>query len=87
MLDKYKQAKLRHGETEIRFEQDPFPLYPGERLGGLVQPLVVVAENTALRLRAGAYSACGLASPTESSFSNVLTGGGRPLKRLCSVRL
>jgi hypothetical protein len=52
VLDKHKQAKLRHGELEIRFERDPFPLYPGEKLSGPVQPLVVVAENTALRLKA-----------------------------------
>jgi major vault protein len=52
VLDKHKQAKLRHGEQEIRMEQEPFPLYPGEKLNGPVQPLLVVAENTALRLRA-----------------------------------
>jgi major vault protein len=32
--------------------QDPFPLYPGEKLYGKVSPLQVVAPNTALRLRA-----------------------------------
>jgi major vault protein len=25
-----QQVKLKHGDEEIRFEQDPFPLYPGE---------------------------------------------------------
>ncbi len=36
-----------------RFEQEPFPLYPGEKLvGGKVSPLQVVAPNAALRLRA-----------------------------------
>jgi len=45
------QAKLRHGDEEIRFEQDPFPLYPGEKLFGKVSPLQVVAPNTALRLK------------------------------------
>jgi len=45
------QIKLRHGDEEIRFEQDPFPLYPGEKLFGKVTPLQVVAPNTALRLK------------------------------------
>jgi len=45
------QAKLRHGDEEIRFEQDPFPLYPGEKVFGKVSPLQVVAPNTALRLK------------------------------------
>jgi len=52
VFDKYKQVKLRHGEQEIRTSQDPFPLYPGERLNGPVQALMVVAPDTALRLRA-----------------------------------
>jgi major vault protein len=56
VLDKHRQAKLRHGELEIRFECEPFPLYPGEKLSGPVQPLVVVAENTALRLKARKFS-------------------------------
>ena len=29
VLDKNKQPKLRHGDEEIRFEQEPFALYPG----------------------------------------------------------
>lgn len=29
LLDEHGQAKLRHGESEVRLEQDPFPLYPG----------------------------------------------------------
>jgi len=45
------QVRLRHGDEEIRFEQDPFPLYPGEKLFGKVSPLQVVAPNTALRLK------------------------------------
>jgi major vault protein len=52
VLDRHRQAMLRHGELEIRGEREPFPLYPGEKLSGPVQPLVVVAENTALRLKA-----------------------------------
>jgi major vault protein len=50
--DKNGQIKLRHGDEEIRFEQEPFPLYPGEKLYGKVTPLQVVAPNTALRLKA-----------------------------------
>jgi len=51
-VDAEGQVKLRHGDEEIRFEQEPFPLYPGEKLYGKVSPLQVVAPNTALRLRA-----------------------------------
>jgi len=50
--DKSGQVKLRHGDEEIRFEQEPFPLFPGEKLFGKVTPLQVVAPNTALRLKA-----------------------------------
>ena len=46
------QLKLRHGDQEIRFTQDPFPLYPGERLVGSVSPLQIVPPATALRLTA-----------------------------------
>ncbi|KAL7677519.1 hypothetical protein ACOME3_003756 [Neoechinorhynchus agilis] len=51
-LDKYGQARLRHGDKEYRFEQEPFPLYPGEFL--LVKPtrLLTVLSNEALRLKA-----------------------------------
>jgi major vault protein len=45
------QVRIRHGDEEIRFEQDPFALFPGEKLYGKVSPLQVVAPNTALRLR------------------------------------
>jgi major vault protein len=51
VADENGQVKIRHGDEEIRFEQDPFPLYPGEQLYGKVSPLQVVASNTALRLR------------------------------------
>jgi len=50
--DDHGNVRLRHGDEEIRFEQDPFPLYPGEQIKGKVQALQVVAPNTALRLRA-----------------------------------
>jgi major vault protein len=52
IFDESRQYKIRHGDEEIRREQDPFPLYPGEKLFGKVSPLQVVAPNTALRLRA-----------------------------------
>lgn len=51
-FDAFGQAKLRHGDEEIRFAQDPFPLFPGEKIFGKVNPLQVVAPNTALHLRA-----------------------------------
>jgi len=51
IVDSNGNAKLRHGDEEIRFSQEPFPLYPGEELRGKVQALQVVAPNTALRLR------------------------------------
>jgi major vault protein len=47
------QIKIRHGDEEVRFEQEPFPLFPGEKLFGKVTPLQVVAPNSALKLRAG----------------------------------
>ena len=31
VLDKHNNYKLKHDEEEIRFAQDPFPLYPGEK--------------------------------------------------------
>jgi len=51
-VDANGQALVRWGDEEIRFEQEPFPLYPGEKLSGRVTPLQVVAPNTAFRLRA-----------------------------------
>jgi len=50
-LDTFGQVKLRHGDQEIRFSQEPFPLYPGEVLSGKPTPLQVVQANHALRLR------------------------------------
>lgn len=52
IFDENGNVKLRHGDEEIRFEQEPFPLYPNETLKGKVQALQVVAPNAALRLRA-----------------------------------
>jgi len=51
VTDSNGQVKYRHGDEEIRFESDPFPLFPGEKLAGKVTPLSVVAPNTALKLR------------------------------------
>jgi hypothetical protein len=53
MFDSFGQARLRHSDKEIRFEQnDPFPLYPGEQLVGNMIPLQIVKPNSALKLRA-----------------------------------
>jgi len=49
--DPLGQFVLRHGDEEIRFEQPPFPLFPGEKLAGKVSPLQVVPPNAALRLK------------------------------------
>lgn len=51
-FDAHGQARLRFGDTEIRFAQEPFALFPGEDLAGAVARLLVVAPNSALRLRA-----------------------------------
>lgn len=50
-LDEFGNAKLCFGDEEVRFTQDPFPLFPGEQLIGKISPLQVVAANAALRLR------------------------------------
>ena len=50
--DEVGQARLRHGDREVRLHQPPFPLYPGETLADDVQPLPVVGVSQALRLRA-----------------------------------
>jgi len=52
LTDDKGQFKLRHEDTEIRFEQEPFPLYPGEQLIGKITPLKVVEANCALKLKA-----------------------------------
>jgi len=50
--DSYGQVMLRHGDSEVRFHQPPFALFPGEKNSAGIQPLQVVGENSALRLRA-----------------------------------
>ena len=52
VTDKWGQAKNLWSDEEIRFTQEPFPLYPGEKLSGSVSPLQVIRPNTALRLSA-----------------------------------
>jgi major vault protein len=52
ITEKGGQIKLRHGDEEIKFDNEPFPLFPGEKLVGKVSPLQVVAPLTALRLKA-----------------------------------
>jgi len=32
VMNEHGQAKLRHGDQEIRFSSEPFPLYPGEEV-------------------------------------------------------
>ena len=53
--DENGQVKLRVGDEEIRFEQEPFPLMPGEILVGdekeAIKKLAVIPKNTALKLR------------------------------------
>lgn len=54
--DKNGQVLLRVGDEEIRFEQEPFPLMPGEMLLGddkdpAIKKLAVIPKNTALKLR------------------------------------
>jgi len=49
--DEHNNYKIRHGDEELRLHQEPFPLYPGEKLTGKVVALEVVAPDTALRLR------------------------------------
>ena len=52
ILDSLGQVKLKHGEAEVRFAGEPFPLYPGEYLKQPVRPLKVVQADTALKIRA-----------------------------------
>ncbi|KAM9959494.1 hypothetical protein ACTFIR_000571 [Dictyostelium discoideum] len=53
LVDKYGQAKLKHGSREIRFESgEPFPLYPGESMIGKISPLTVILNNEAIVIKA-----------------------------------
>lgn len=51
-FDKNGNPRLRWGDAEIRFERDPFPLYPGEKLVGRVSKLAVIPELTAYKIKA-----------------------------------
>jgi major vault protein len=51
-VDEHGNLRLRWGDEEIRFAQEPFPLFPNEKLVGKVNPLQVVGPDAALRLRA-----------------------------------
>ena len=55
VFDKYKSAKLNHGETEYRFQKDfldPFPLYPGEVLQKSSTRLQTLRSTAALHIKA-----------------------------------
>ncbi len=52
LFDENGQAKLSFADLEIRFNANPFPLYPGEVLKQNITPLRVIPANSALRLRA-----------------------------------
>ncbi len=52
IADAYGQVRLHYGDREYRFESEPFPLYPGEELLGIIKELLVVQRNQAFRLRA-----------------------------------
>eukprot|EP01125_Pyxidicula_operculata_P000344 TRINITY_DN10395_c0_g1_i1.p1 TRINITY_DN10395_c0_g1~~TRINITY_DN10395_c0_g1_i1.p1 ORF type:complete len:415 (-),score=83.85 TRINITY_DN10395_c0_g1_i1:33-1277(-) len=52
VCDKFGQVQLRHGDEEVRLEQEPFPLYPGESVVGKPTALEIVDNNTAFRLQA-----------------------------------
>ncbi|CAH8487994.1 unnamed protein product [Heterobilharzia americana] len=52
VVDEFGQVKVKMGDEEYRFSQDPFPLYPGEALKDTIKPLPIVLPNSALRLRA-----------------------------------
>ncbi|KAG5487015.1 hypothetical protein LSCM1_07682 [Leishmania martiniquensis] len=55
VLESSGQVKLRLGDAEIRFEGEPFPLYPGEELetkdGQGVRKLQLIPPNTGLHVR------------------------------------
>lgn len=51
LIDNLGQVRLQHAEDEVRLQQEPFPLYPGEELKLKVTLLTVVPALTALRLK------------------------------------
>lgn len=55
LLTPFGQIKNNLGEIEYRISDaypDPFPLYPGESLVGKIEKLLIIQQNTAVRLRA-----------------------------------
>jgi len=50
-VDKNANIRIKHQDEEIRFEQEPFPLYPGEKLVGKITPLTLLNPDSALLLR------------------------------------
>ncbi|KYQ91565.1 hypothetical protein DLAC_07332 [Tieghemostelium lacteum] len=52
VMDDYNQAKLKRGQKEIRFEQDPFPLYPGETMLGDFKQLEILVNGEAFVIKA-----------------------------------
>ncbi|HEY9668993.1 MAG TPA: colicin uptake protein [Coleofasciculaceae cyanobacterium] len=72
IADEYGQIRLRYGHQEIRFAQDPFPLYPGEELTGDVTQLLVIKTNQALRLRAIRDFTDTIPSDTEETSSQTI---------------
>jgi major vault protein len=50
VFDEHGMCKLKFGDKEVRLEQTPFPLYPGEEVLESVQKLKVVKKDRALRL-------------------------------------
>ena len=50
LLDNLGQVRLHHADAEVRLSQEPFPLFPGEEVGKVIQ-LKVVPAMTALKLR------------------------------------
>jgi len=51
LFDTLGQTRLQHAEDEVRLQQAPFPLYPGEQVKVKVTLLTVVPALTALRLK------------------------------------
>jgi major vault protein len=55
VLNPYGEVEIQFGEFEYRTADqypDPFPLYPGEKVEGKIENLLIVQQNTALRLTA-----------------------------------
>ena len=54
LKDEHGAVVLQYGEVEIRLHNDykePFPLYPGESLGGKLEELPVLEANQAFYIK------------------------------------